>query len=220
MPIHEASTGAGLSGDQVQQEATNAARRQIDGTDDLEKVHNDIIETDALARKTGVPNVINVDKTLSGSPINEYHETESAVADVKEHGVGRSTKTKGVDFLAGGRGEVEGISALEISDAMVGDLGPGRVDSESQARVNVPTGRYTMGAGVSEANDRFPKQIYSNTIVERSDGQGGAYRGSLGDSAKAAAIVGKRANEQVRAAVVDRAISIGDELKAERTKEQ
>ena len=167
-----------------------------------------IADVTHLAHRTGVQGGLD----LEGS-VNKYHESAEAKADIKQYGVRVGPSND--KALVESRGHYD-VPVTETEDALIGNAEWTRGDGKpiAVAQTKEKTGKYTT-PGIYPQYPNF--SAGEKLKVERPDGSGGTYVGKITGSngEKATAIVANRAAKRVKKAIVDRAISVADELKQE-----
>jgi hypothetical protein len=161
-----------------------------DNTLELKKAYEDIKSAEELAEKTGV------------QYSNGYEDEHQPYAhpDTVKYGVRQGPVT--VD-----RFQVDGIATNDAFIASEGSAGHIKLASSHEK-----TGTYQTDQMFNEGSTD------GNVYIQRDDGKGDIYEGRItaSNGEKATAIIASRAAKKVKRAIVDRAISMAEELKQEK----
>ncbi len=172
---------------------------QVDPSVELKQAEQEVGEVLSLAQRTGM-----VHQTKAEA---DRYGVRASVANYAHYDdVDEST----VSYRSSRR------PSIEVEDAAIARVTGD--DEFSQAKTKERTGNYSTGSFVDG-------DVADGVVVTRPDGSGGTYRGRIGgygksNTEKATAIIAQRAAKRVGRAVIDRAISIGEELKEKREDNQ
>lgn len=170
-----------------------------DSSTELKQVEQDVNDTMDLALRTGIS-----------------YDTQ---AQAEQHGI----RQKSVHYME--YDDEIGKHRPDVRDAVATDTAAIShrydIDDSRQAIIHEETGIYS-------SPPFRDGEVENGVSIMRPDGKGGIYRGHIGgamsgDSAearakRATAIIAKRADRQISEAVIDRAITMGEELKEKRDK--